>query len=283
MDERIGLDSLTDEGDDDMAGIKELARGRKTIYMMSPDDIYVKEGWNVRDLGSPENVEALEILARSIAKEGVRDALTIKDDGEGKYFVLDGHRRFAAVALANSDFGAEIVAIPCILADRNMSEAEAFALQISSSNEKEALSPFEYGKACLRFKKWGWDEKSLAERFNVNVSRIYGWIKAFELPDDIKEAVENKRIALTSAQELINEEGEEAVREALATGEVVKKLSDAVKMKIIFNFASVSESEETATLVIEKEHFEWLKKKILLDKTTAKYDNFVDKYGQVEF
>jgi len=69
-----------------MASIKQIAKGRSDLYRVSINDLAVKEGWNSRILDDPENIEHIDMLAKSIAEEGVKQPLTVYME-DGKLYI----------------------------------------------------------------------------------------------------------------------------------------------------------------------------------------------------
>lgn len=265
---------------DEMAGLKEISTGRKDIFVIPVKEISVREGWNARDIETPENQEHVVSLALSIKEMGVLNPILIEKDGDNIY-VIDGHCRFAAVKYANENLGAEIVVIPCRVVDKHFSAEDRYVMQLVANSGKQ-LSAFEAGNNCKQLLAWGWSESDIARKIGKSVATVRNYVEAANLPASVRQEVNAGNVSVSDARALVREGGAEAVA-AVVSGEVDKKLSDKIMMQIIFNFAEFHENSDDFTLVIEKEHMEWLKKRILVDKSSKKWDNFVDKYGKVDF
>ncbi|TDW21050.1 ParB-like chromosome segregation protein Spo0J [Rhizobium azibense] len=199
--------------------IKTVATGRSDVYRMPPDEIHIKDEWNSRNDADPENEAHIEALAVSIMEVGVKQPLTVYQDG-GKFFVSDGHCRIKAVWRA-IERGAEIKSVPVMTEERYSSEADRVFSQIVRNSGKP-LAPIEQGRVFKRLLAFGWTVADIAKRSGINA----GWVKELlELQAsavEIQDMVSTGRISSTLAIQTLRTDGEKAgevLAGAVATAE----------------------------------------------------------------
>src|SRR5262249_16000606 len=86
----------------------------------------------------------LRLLGQDMKKRGVLVPLLVRRNGD-VYVVIDGHRRLAAALLAG------IEKLPCIVVERDVSEAEIREIQLVTRLHSRDLTPFE---VYLASKSW---------------------------------------------------------------------------------------------------------------------------------
>lgn len=182
-------------------GIKDIAVGRSDIYKMRPQDIHVRYGWNVRVVDfDPLDIDDLA-LARSIAENGVKEALTVIWD-DGKAFVTNGHRRLAAARYAMETFGAEIKSIPCQTEDRYSSESDhVFSMLVR--NSAKPLLPIEQAKVFKKLIDLGWSEADIARRVGKGRQWVGDLLALQAAPSEIVTMVTSGEVSATLAIQTI--------------------------------------------------------------------------------
>jgi ParB-like chromosome segregation protein Spo0J len=70
------------------------------IRTVDPKDIYIQEGFNIRDFDRPEMVQRVKDLAEDIATNGQREAIKVRRGTDGKLNIVSGETRYRAIKFA---------------------------------------------------------------------------------------------------------------------------------------------------------------------------------------
>jgi len=163
-----------------------------------PLDQIVEPSIDIRAWVSRERLDELRDL---IIGHGFRDPITVKESN-GKYEIVDGHRRWMAAREAG------LIRIPCIVVEDNEPENEATKLILNLG--REDLSPLEISRHLHTLKdRYGYDNESLAKIMNVGEGRIRQLLGLTKLDPVLLKALEDKRIGervATALQQVPNEE-----------------------------------------------------------------------------
>ncbi len=119
-----------------------------------------------------------------------------------------GHRRFEAVALANSE-GAEIKTVPMVIAPRGTT-IEDLTADLVTGNNGDALEPFEVGVTAKRLQGFGWDIPAIAKRLDFTETYINDLLMLMESPRALRNMVQNGEVAASTAIELLHKHGAKA-------------------------------------------------------------------------
>ncbi|MFB6181474.1 MAG: ParB/RepB/Spo0J family partition protein [Candidatus Magasanikbacteria bacterium] len=145
--------------------------------------------------------EELKDLVRSIKEYGVMQPVTIKPKSEGKYELVAGERRLRASKKANKQ------KIPAIIKDT--SEKEQMELAMIENLQRQDLSPLEEAMAYNSLmQKFDLTQSEVADRVGRSRSNIANMIRLLELPDEIKQALDERRIEAGKARALLSLESE---------------------------------------------------------------------------
>jgi ParB-like chromosome segregation protein Spo0J len=206
------------------SGLKALATGRSDLFRLNPYSIKVRPGWNSRDLTTPENVEHIEALAKSIAEIGVQEPLTVYMDGDTP-ILTDGHCRLMATCLAIEAYGAEIKSVPVKTEPRGADERDRLLSQLVRNSGKR-LTPLEQGNVYKRLLDLGWTEAEIAKKTGANPQLVTKYLDLRAAPSEVQAMVSKGEVSATFAMQVIGEQGAakatailgEAVAEAKASG-----------------------------------------------------------------
>lgn len=194
-------------------GIKDFSQGRTDVYKLAPSDLHIKEGWNTRDITTPENVEHIEQLSKSIAEIGVREPLKVVWE-DNKAYITNGHCRYHAIMLAIKN-GSEIKSVPVLVEDRHANEADRIFTQIASNSGKP-FTQLEQAKVFKKLLDLGWSQKDVASKSGLSGGRISQILELLTLPEPIKAMVANGQVSASMAVQTVKTDGEKAI-EKLAT------------------------------------------------------------------
>jgi ParB/RepB/Spo0J family partition protein len=233
-----------------MTTFKEIASGRKDLFMLDPATIQKKDGWNVRE--STDDLAAhVRWLADSIKEIGVQQPLTVYMEDDVVY-VSDGHCRLDAANLAIAE-GCELNAVPCRVEERYSSEADR-VLSMVVRNSGKPLTPLEKAEVYKRLHALGWDEKAIAAKAGVSVPHVSSLLSLSAAPTEVKDMVKAGKVAATTATKAIREHGTKAT-EKLAEAVVAAQASGKVKAAAKNKYREALEEIRDIIATISKEDY----------------------------
>lgn len=142
--------------------------------------------------------DKIKELAQTIRTHGMIQPIVVRkigDEGE-KYELIAGERRWRAVQIL------EWENIPAIM--RNMNDAETASVALIENLQREELTVIEEATAYLKLIEiHSLTQEALAQRLGKNQSTIANKLRLLKLPDDVKNAVQDKVISERHARALI--------------------------------------------------------------------------------
>lgn len=178
--------------------IKELALGRRDLFMMDPKALVLKPGFNLREEG-PELDAYIEELALFMKDNGVNGLgiWTISMDGDDPC-VIDGHCRTRAAIRAIVKYGAEIKSVPCRMMDKYASEIDRIAHLITSNSGRQ-LTPIEKAGVVKRLRAFNLDNKEIASKLGMSESYVIQLAELAGAPEYVADMVKAGDISATTA------------------------------------------------------------------------------------
>ncbi|MCU0537188.1 MAG: ParB/RepB/Spo0J family partition protein [Hydrococcus sp. Prado102] len=255
--------------------------------------------------------QAMEQLIASVKQYGVLQPLIVRPQGEGKYELVAGERRYRA-ALA-----AKLPSVPVVV--RELSDEESWQLALLENLQREDLNPVEETEGILQLLSWKLGKEPEAaiallnqaahpERESVdNVIHTSEWqvvLDVFEavgkftpesfrtnrlpllkLPDEIKEALKSGRLAYTKARAIAKLKDfdqrrillEAAISEDLSLSQIQERIEN-LKLKEVEKSESYTlKSRVNVALRRIKKSNAWddPKKKRRLEKVLAELESLV--------
>ena len=162
------------------------------IYNIDPRNIIVVDGFNSRvDFGN------LDELAAQIKEQGLLNPISViavKDDnGEEKYRLVDGERRYRAVMKLIAD-GVNISRIKAIFLSKSTSEEEMLVQQMLR-NEGKPFTEYELGILCAKLRdKCGKTVAEIAKMLGKNQGVISYALADLEYDPRIQEMLKKGEI-----------------------------------------------------------------------------------------
>ncbi|VWB28805.1 ParB-like partition protein [Burkholderia lata] len=224
--------------------MKQFRQGSADIYMVSLDAIRVRPGFNAPRLADPDYPAAVREYADSMKVNGFfrHKPLKVCAAVDGFLYLSDGHTRWDAVQLANSE-GAGIEAVPVVNEERGTTEEDRLFGKYQDNNGRK-LTPL--GEAIL-FKDMlgrGISEEAIARRLPCSITKVRNALTLLSAPTAIREAVQAGEVSATAARNLVKESGADAVGQLQAAREVAK--ASGKKKVTPKTLKSVGAKKETA-------------------------------------
>ncbi|WP_138419159.1 nucleoid occlusion protein [Aquibacillus sediminis] len=143
------------------------------------------------------NQEKIEELSQTLHTHGMIQPIVVRKlEQEDHYEIIAGERRWRAV----QHLGWET--IPAII--REMSEAETASVALIENLQREELSVIEEAMAYKRLLEiHGLTQEALAQRLGKSQSTIANKLRLLKLPDQVQQAVLEKKITERHARALI--------------------------------------------------------------------------------
>lgn len=139
--------------------------------------------------------EALDELARSIAKSGIIQPLVVRSAGT-RFQLIAGERRWRAAQRAG------LGRVPAVV--REVSEEEALELTLVENIQREDLNPMEQARAFQRLvEEFRLTQEDVAERTGKDRATVANAIRLLRLEPTIQELIEEGRITAGHARALL--------------------------------------------------------------------------------
>lgn len=193
---------------------------RKNAQEMQLDLIYANPNQPRKNFDQ----QALRELADSIRRHGVIMPIVVNDDGNGKYMIIAGERRFRAAKLAALD------TIPVVV--RRYSEREIKEIALIENLQREDLNPIEAAVAMKQLMSdYKLTQDELAERIGKSRPAIANTLRLLTLSPEVIEMVSQGKLSAGHARTLVTldaktqeEFATEAIRGKVSVRELEKKV-----------------------------------------------------------
>jgi len=154
-----------------------------------------------RDPNQPRQVfdaESIDRLAKSLLARGQLQPIRVRwDQGQGKYLILAGERRWRAAMLAGME------SLHAVVVERELSASEILQEQLVENCLREDLQPIEQAQAFRALMDAnGWSARKVADELNLANSTVVKALALLDLAPSIQEQVEAGALAPASAYEV---------------------------------------------------------------------------------
>lgn len=183
--------------------------GRIDILYCRPDAITIDEGYNVRDLTTPEARAELDELKAQVKEAGILTPLKIRFDGE-TIILVEGHRR-RTVALelieeykaSGGKEGRNIESVP-IFPEAPGTTIEERDAGLALSNSGSRLKPLELGNLIFRMhSQRGLPHERVAQMLGISMPVLRNHLALRAIPEEVKEQIRAGDISATKAREVV--------------------------------------------------------------------------------
>ncbi len=169
------------------------------------------------------NPNELEELAGSIKQNGVLQPILVRQLENKKYQIIAGERRWRAAKIAS------LVKIPVII--KEMHERDVLEIALVENIQRENLSPLEeaYGYKRL-IDECQYTQEKMAEIVSKSRSHIANLLRLLNLPDKVKQYLNDGSISLGHAKLLVNQQASEQIAEQIVGNNLnVRETEDLVR------------------------------------------------------
>jgi len=144
--------------------------------------------------------ETLEELADSIRAQGVVQPIVVRTIAANQYEIIAGERRWRAAQLAG------LHEIPAVI--KNVPDQAAMAMALIENIQREDLNPMEEAVALKRLiEEFGLTHQLAAEAVGRSRAAVTNLLRLFDLNDDVRKLVEQRRLEMGHGRALLGLEG----------------------------------------------------------------------------
>jgi ParB family transcriptional regulator, chromosome partitioning protein len=141
--------------------------------------------------------EALNDLAQSIKEVGIIQPLTLRKNGDNKYQIIAGERRFRASKLAG------LTKVPAYI--RESDDSKMLELALIENIQREDLDAIEVSLSYQRLiDECKLTQEELSDRVGKKRSTVSNYLRLLKLPAVIQKAIRDKEISMGHARTIIN-------------------------------------------------------------------------------
>ena len=194
------------------AAMRDVATSRD-LWSVEVSAIRILDNFNVRihDESWKTHIRA---LANSMKAEGFYQdkplaGYVAKEGDTQVIYITDGHCRFNAVMLANSE-GAEIQRVPVVVSAQGTS-MEDLTVALFKSNSGKPLSPYEIGVVCKRLSRYGWTIEQISIRLDLTEFYVDGLLRLIAAPAEIRQMVQDGQVSASVAIQALRAKGNKAL------------------------------------------------------------------------
>lgn len=168
--------------------------------------------------------ERLEELAASIKAQGVIEPIVVRASGD-RFELIAGERRWRATQLAG------LTEIPALV--RDVDDRAVVAIALIENIQREELTPLEESQALKRLiDEFDLTHQQVADAVGRSRAAVSNLLRLMELPAEIKQLLEHKRLDMGHARALLTLPESLAIglaRQAAEHGWSVRELEEAAR------------------------------------------------------
>lgn len=218
--------------------------------MMSVDEIHAAPD-NLR-----HDVGRLKELQTSIEAVGILQPLVVHTNGDGKYEIIAGHRRFAAAKHLG------LAEVPVVIRD-DLADAAKIEAMIVENFHREDLTPIEQAEGLFRLEELGLARAEISAKTGLSKRLVTERIKLMDLTPKGRDAIHQGKLSIEAGLELAKEATspgliDEAISAILA-GEVRDPARAVADVK-----SNLKHADMTARLMVKVEKLQELGKEVVV-------------------
>lgn len=140
--------------------------------------------------------ESLKELSSSIKRHGILQPLVVTPDGNGKYIIIAGERRYRAAKLAGID------QLPVLV--RTSEELDRLEIGLVENVQRVDLSPLEQAVSIAKLhEQFSMSYDDISKRLGKANTTIANIVRLLQLPDNAKEALTRGDISEGHARSIL--------------------------------------------------------------------------------
>jgi ParB family chromosome partitioning protein len=196
---------------------------------------------------SDMHTESLQDLADSIRAQGMLQPIVVRElDGDGRYEIIAGERRWRAAQLA------ELHEVPAVV--RDVPDEAAIAMALIENIQRENLNPVEEARALQRLiEEFEMTHQQAAEAIGRSRAAVTNLLRLLALEQDVRQLLENGDLEMGHARAILTLEGEmqsKVAREIASKGLSVREAEQLVrKLRSEAGKSSVKNKEADPNIV----------------------------------
>lgn len=219
------------------------------------ESIHIEPGFNLRQSGE-ELDESIEALTQHIVGGGKYPPLEVRIRDEGGVWVVDGHRRHAAIGCA-LERGAPLrnpkdqqVWIHVVYFEGNDADRTA---RIITSAANKPLTQIEVAEGYKRLRGFGWSAADIAAKVSKTAEHVQQLLALGNANSDVRNLVVSGKVSASHAAKVARKHGEKAgsvlheeLQVAQAKGKsritpatAAPKISDSTRLDYLISTAAI--------------------------------------------
>jgi len=140
--------------------------------------------------------EALQELADSIREHGVISPITLRENGDGRYMIIAGERRFRACKIARLE------RIPAYI--RTAKDEQVMEWALIENIQREDLDAIEIALAYQRLMDdYNLTQERMSERVGKKRATVANYLRLLKLPAEIQMGIKEKKIEMGHARAIL--------------------------------------------------------------------------------
>lgn len=196
-------------------------------------------------------------LATSIQLSGLKQPITVRPDGEGKYMIVMGERRYRAHKLLQKRGDADTI----LAHVRKMDDQELMVDAIIENMQRADITPLEEANAFARLQaQTGWDDMQTARQLGISQHwRVTDRLSLLKLEPEHQTLLASGSITANAAYEVakLGSADQTRIIKRIANGDLrgdtavkaaVSVVLDNLSQEDIFGDAGIVSEEDVATL-----------------------------------
>ena len=196
--------------------------------------------------------EALAELAESIRTLGVIQPVTVRRNGDGKYFLISGERRWRASQTAGLE------TLPAYI--READDTDLYAMALVENLQREDLNAIEVALGLQRLiDECGLTQDALSEKVGMKRSTVSNYMRLLKLPAEVQLALKEGAISMGHAKAIAGVDGRKQLallRKCIRKGMSVRQIEEAARAMTedVVKAATVEDEEypETYSRLVEQ-------------------------------
>ena len=243
---------------------KGLGRGLSALLAEDPDDQLALDRMRPAQAVPVENLVAnryqprqrfdrdeLQALTESVKANGILMPILVRRLGDGKnYEIVAGERRWRAAQEA------QLYEVPVVV--KELDDKQALEMALVENIQRQDLTPLEEAGGYRRLTKdFGHTQEDVAQVSGKSRSHVANMLRLLELPETIKNMLEDGRLTVGHARALLSAERPESLAErVVGQGLNVRQTEFLVKQPrntATYKMVSAGSSEDPDTRALERQ------------------------------